>query len=383
MAPGRGRSVPEEQRVLRIADLEITNDAPDADFRRGVLIRAENLGRALRHIHLTGLDIHNVKGKLGADMASKCTGGIGVEAITAEKSTRFEDVLIENNHIHAVDNMGIYLNTDAGPHPRDAHWEALRHTRVVVRNNRLEDTGKNAICIRASLDPLIERNVIRKAAARYHGNAIYVFGCKNAVIQLNEVSHTNYLDLEGAAFDSDYNSEGTVIQYNYSHDNGGGLADVCNNPDSKPPRGYNDGTIIRCNVSRNEGYRVIAFDGPATNTRIYNNTLVITPGTRPHIIEFDLFGKSPGYADHTTILNNVIVNLGEGSYLWGKATNYLFEGNCFGGKVPPIDLTDARKVVGDPQFVNPESVADSIDTITGYQLKPGSPCAGSGVVIRK
>ena len=369
------------QEFWEIANLELTNDAAAPGLRRGLLATAGNTGAALRHIHVSGLDIHDVKGQLGADMVSKCTGGIGFEAVTKGKPARFDDVLIENNHIHTVDNMGIYLNSDSGPHPRDPNWEALRHTRIVVRNNRLEDIGKNAICLRASLDALIERNVVRKAAARYHGNAIYVFGCRNAIIQFNEVSHTNYLDLEGAAFDADYNSEGTVIQYNYSHDNGGGLADICNNPDSKPPRGYNDGAIIRYNVSRNEGYRVIAFDGPATNTRIYNNTLVIPAGTKPHIIEFDLFGKSPGYPDRTSIRNNIIVNLGEGSYLWGKATNYSFEGNCFGGKAPPKDLADPLKIVADPQFIEPERAGDGIDSVTGYRLKPGSPCAGSGVAI--
>jgi hypothetical protein len=200
-------------------------------------------------------------------------------------------------------------------------------------------------------------------------------------MQGNEVSYTRYLGLEGAAFDSDYNSENTIIQYNYSHDNGGGLADICNNPASKPPRGFNDGTIIRYNVSRNESYRVIAFDGPATNTSIYNNTLVIPPNTKPHIIEFDLFGKSPGYPDRISIRNNIIVNLGEGTYLWGEATNYSFEANCFSGKAVPAELDDPKKVVGDPRFTDPASVLEGIASVVGYRLKPESPCAGSGVTV--
>jgi hypothetical protein len=369
------------QEFWDIANLEVTNDADAPGLRRGLLVKAENTGGALHHIHVAGMEIHNVKGRLGADMVSKCTGGIGFEAITTQKPARFDDVVIEGNHIHSLDNMGIYLNTDASPHPRDSQWEALRHTRIVVRANRIEDIGKNAICLRASLAPLIERNVIREAAARYHGNAVYVFGCKDAVMQGNEVSHTRYLDLEGAAFDSDYNSENTIIQYNYSHDNGGGLADICNNPASKPPRGFNDGTIIRYNVSRNEGYRVIAFDGPATNTSIYNNTLVIPPNTKPHIIEFDLFGNSRGYPDHISIRNNIIVNLGEGTYLWGGATNYSFEANCFGGKPVPNDLDDPKKTLGDPRFTDPGSVLEGIASVVGYRLKPESPCAVSGVVV--
>ena len=369
------------QEFWDIANLELTNDDAAPGLRRGLLVTAENTGGALHHIHVTGLEIHRVKGQLGADMVSKCTGGIGFEAVAAMKPTRFDDVLIENNYIHSLDNMGVYLNTDVAPHPRGPRWEALQHTRIVVRGNRMEDIGKNAICLRASMRALIEGNIVRGAAARYHGNAIYVFGCKDAVIQCNEVSRTQYFGLEGAAFDSDYNSEGTIVQYNYSHDNGGGLADVCNNPDSKAPRGFNDGTIIRYNVSRNEGYRVIAFDGPATNTAIYNNTLVISPGTSPHIIEFDLFGKSPGYADRASIRNNIIVNLGAGTYIWGGATNYTFEANCFSGKPIPADLNDPRKILGDPLFVDPAHVAEGIASLVGYRLKPGSPCVGSGAAV--
>jgi len=369
------------QEFVEVRNLELTNDAPEPGLRRGVLIRAENLGRALRHIRLTGLHIHHVKGRLGADMVSKCTGGIGLEVVTEQKPTRLDDVLIADNRIRAVDSVGIYLHTDSGPHPRDPRWEQLRHTRVVVRNNTLEDIGKNAVCLRASLEPRIERNVVRNASARYHGNAIYVFGCKNARIQFNEVSGTRFHGLEGAAFDSDYNCEGTVIQYNYSHDNGGGLVNLCNNPASKPPRGYNDGTIVRYNVSRNETYRVIGFDGPVTNTHIYNNTIYVGPGRKPRIIEFDRFGKSPGYATRAWFRNNIIVNEGEGSYVWGEATEIVFEGNCFAGRHPHGEPQDPRKITADPRFESPATVGEGLASAGGYRLKDDSPCAASGVVI--
>ncbi len=369
------------QEFIEVRRLEVTNDAAEPGLRRGVLVRADNLGRALHHVYFSGLDIHNVKGKLGADMVSKCTGGIGFEIGTKQSATRLDDIVIENNRIHTVDNMGIYINTDSGPHPRDPQWEALRHTRVVVRGNQLDDIGKNAMCIRASLEPLIEKNVIRRASARLHGNAIYVFGCKNAVMQHNDVGDTTYSGLEGAAFDSDYNSEGTLIQYNYSHNNGGGLVDLCNNPAVKPPRGYNDGTVIRYNVSRNDIDRVIAFDGTATNTQIYNNTLYIGRGLKPHIVEFDLFGQTPGYADRTQIRNNIIVNEGEGTYVWGKATNFSFDGNCFAGNHPANEPDDPHKVTTDPQFTAPDTVGDTIDSVSGFALKAGSPCLGNSVAV--
>jgi acetyl esterase/lipase len=335
----------DNQEYWDIRNLEFTNDAAAEGLRRGVLVRASNVGRALHHIHLSGLHVHNVKGKLGADIVSKTTGGIAIEVRGTERPSRFDDVLIENCKVEHVDNTGIYNWSDFSPHPRDPRWEELRFTRVVVRGNTLSDIGKNAMGIRASLAPLIERNIVRNSSARLHGNAIYVFGCKGALLQYNDVSGTRFDRIEGAAYDSDYNSEDTVIQFNYSSSNGGGLVDLCNNSKSSPPRGYNDGTVVRNNISRNETDRVIGFDGKVTNALIENNSIYVGPGLSPHIVEFDLFGKVPGYADRVTFRGNVIVNEGSGTYLWGGATNVVFENNALSGKQP-----DNAPPTGDFEF---------------------------------
>ena len=56
-------------------------------------------------------------------------------------------------------------------------------------------------------------------------------------------------------FDSDWNCRGTVIQYNYSHDNYGGLVLVCN--DGTADASFNVGNlgqlIVRYNVSIGDG----------------------------------------------------------------------------------------------------------------------------------
>ncbi len=324
----------ENQEFWEVRNLAFTNDAPEEGLRRGVLVRARNTGRALRHIYITGLHVHHVRGKLGADIVSKTTGGIAVEVRGKEKPSRFDDVRIEHCRVEHVDNTGIYTWSDYSPHPRDPLWADLRFTRLVARGNAITDTGKNALGVRASLAPLIERNTVRRSSSRLHGNAIYVFGCKDALIQYNDVAETRFDRIEGAAFDSDYNSEGTVIQFNHSHSNGGGLVNLCNNPASPPPRGYNTGTIVRNNISRDEIERVIGFDGPVTNTIIEDNAIYVGKGLKPRIIEFDIFGKTPGYADGVVFRRNVIVNEGGGTYLWGEATNVVFENNSFLGRHP-------------------------------------------------
>jgi hypothetical protein len=369
------------QEYWEINNLEVTNDAPAEGLRRGVLIEGSDLGRPLTHIYLQGLDVHHVKGKLGADTVAKTTGGIAFEVRGQALPTRFDDILVEDCVIHSLDNTGLYTWSDYSPHPRDPQWEQLRFTGVRIRRNRLYDIGKNAMGIRAALAPVIEQNTIDRSSARLHGNALYVFGCKDALIQFNEVSRTRFDQIEGAAFDSDYNSEGTLIQYNYSHENGGGLVNLCNNPASRSPRGYNDGTIVRYNISQNETDRVIGFDGPVTNTQIYNNTIYIGIGLSPRIVEFDLFGKAPGYASGVRFVNNIIVNMGNGNYVWGDSKEVVFASNCFFGTHPPSEPIDPHKVTDDPRLVSPGTAGIGRESVGGYRLLPGSPCLTSGTRV--
>jgi len=338
------------QEFWDVRHLEFTNDAPAEGLRRGVLVRAENMGRALRGIRLLGLYVHHVKGRLGADIVSKTTGGIGVEVRSGDRPSRFDGLVIENCRVEHVDSTGIYTWSGYSPHPRDPLWEQLRFTNVIVRGNSILDTGKNAMGVRASLAPRIERNTVRNSSARLHGNAIYVFGCQDALIQYNEVSGTRFDRIEGAAFDSDYNSSGTIIQFNHSYANGGGLVNLCNNPASRAPRGFNHGTIVRNNVSRDEISRVIGFDGPVTHTLIENNTIYVPKGGSPQIVVFDIFGQSPGFADGVLFRGNTIINEGAGTYHWGGATNVVFENNSLLGRqpanAPPSGDLEFRPAVG-------------------------------------
>jgi hypothetical protein len=187
--------------------------------------------------------------------------------------------------------------------------------------------------------------------------------------------------LEGAAFDSDYNSEGTMIQYNYSHENGGGMVNLCNNPQSKPPRGYNDGTIIRFNISQNDIHRVIAFDGPVTNTQIHNNTIYADSNLTPKIIEFDVFGKTKGYALRSWFRNNIFYIMGNATYVWGESKENVFEYNCFYGNHPESEPADLWKITTDPLFVGPGKAMTGKHSVDGYKLQQKSPCIDSGIII--
>ena len=370
------------QEYWEIRNLEIRNHAPQEGERVGLLVVGEEGPGVLHHVYLEKLRVCDVKGMLGTGTQARTTGGIGFEIRGYKAKMRYDDVRVQNCEIENTDSCGIYTWTDFRTHPRDPRWDQLKSTGVLVCGNQLKNIGKNAVVVRSAEKPLVEGNRVERAAARIHGNAIYLYGCKEGVMQKNEVSGTQFLEhKEGAALDSDYKSQGTIIQYNFSHENGGGLVNFCSNPSAKEGEGYNDGTIVRYNISQNDVFRVFGFDGPVTRTRIYNNTIYVGAGLAPKIYDIDRFGKAEGYASEVLSQNNIIVNKGKGSYRLEHGTGVLFENNCFYGNHPKDEPADAKKIKADPQFsaavLNPKPG----QVPEYFRLALGSPCAGAGIKI--
>jgi hypothetical protein len=365
------------QEYWDINNLEVSNIASTAGTRRGVRVIATGVSH---HIHLVGLNVHNVKGQLGTDATSKNTGGIGFES-TGGAGSSFDDILVQNCTIAHADDVGLYLSSDSGTNPRSANWSQAKWNNVVIQGNQLNDIGKNAMVVRVSDTPLIENNVINGSSTRLHGNAIYTISTLNAVIQFNEVYNTaltGYSGLEDCAFDPDNNSVGTLIQYNYSHNNAGGLA----NPNMIPGTGnFSDGTIIRYNISQDDVNQIIQFSGAATNTQIYNNTIYIGAGLSPAVFSAHLWGGTGNWANNTTYSNNIIYNAGNATYDLGSSTNNTFSANLFFGNHPASEPGDSKKITTNPLLQNPGSGGTGMNTLNGYQLQPGSPAVGSGVAI--
>jgi Malectin domain/Fibronectin type III domain len=365
------------QEYWDVNNLEVSNNASASGARRGVRVIATGVSN---HIHLIGLNVHNVVGELGTDATSKNTGGIGIES-TGGAGASFDDLLIQNCTINDTDDMGIYLDADSGTAPRSSNWAQAKWNNVVIEGNQISDIGKNAVVVRSSDTPIIQNNVINGSSTRLHGNAIYTIGTLNAVIQLNEIYNTaltGYSGLEDAAIDPDNDSNGTLIQYNYSHNNAGGMA----NPNMIPGAGnYCDGTIIRYNISQDDTNQVVQFSGAATNTQIYNNTIYVGSGLSPIIFGAHLWGGTGGWANNTTYSNNIIYNVGTGTYDLGGSTNNVFDANLFYGNHESSEPSDPKKLTSNPLLQNPGSGGTGINTLDGYQLDSGSPAISSGVVI--
>jgi hypothetical protein len=358
------------QEYWEIKNLEVTNKGTTAAKRLGVNVVASDYGTA-NYIHISNLTVHDVNG-INTD---KKNGGIAVQALGTSVSTKWNDVRIEGNTVYTVDSTGIQTHSrwmnrggmvDSGP------WSGF--TNVLIQYNTVYDIGRDGILVRVSTAPVIQYNVVHHANMRSgaEGVAIWPFNTDDALVQYNE-AYSTHGSLDGQGFDSDYDSNRTIIQYNFSHDNEGGFVLICNNGTSN----FNNGTIVRYNISQNDGTRIFQLAGPVTNTSIYNNTIYIGSGAYTHILYINDWG---GYASNTNFKNNIIYNLGSGGYTLGSSTNNVFDYNVFYGNHPTSEPSDAHKLTTNPLFVSP-GTGTSLTGVDGYKLQTGSPAIDSGAAI--
>lgn len=345
-----------------VRDLEITNHGPvRKPWRTGVRILNDGLGK-MRHIHLRNLHVHDVNGDLRKEHEG-C--GIYFETRGANES-HFDDLLIENCHVVRTDRNGICQRSGS----------KARSLRVVIRGNLLEDIGGDGIKIWGSNGALVERNIIRGGRMRCtdHAAGIWPFASDDTVIQFNEVSGMKGT-LDGQGFDADYNCRRTLIQYNYSHDNEGGFILICG-----PGNSYNEGTIVRYNLSRNDGIRsarIFHLSG-STGTRIYNNTIHVAAGQDlPMILCSSWKGGIPRDIQFT---NNLFHVEGRVTYDLAEARGIVFKNNQFSGSLVNRPA-DPQAVLKPAVFLNPTG-GSGFESVAGYRPRDAASCH-PGLIIPK
>ena len=344
-----------------ISDLEITNLGTNrAPWRTGVRIVTEGFG-TMRHIHLRDLFVHDVNGDLRKEQEG-C--GILFES-RGRNPSRFDDLLIENCRVVCTDRNGICQRN--GSRARSEH--------VVIRGNQLEDIGGDGIKLWGSNGGIIESNVIHGGRMRCDDYAagIWPFDCDDTVIQYNEVSGMKGTK-DGQGFDSDYLCRRSLFQYNYSHDNEGGFILIC-----APGRSYNEDTVIRYNISQNDGVnsaRVFHISG-AKNTRIYNNTIYVGAKQDLPLLLFNDWDG--GSARDTFFYNNIFYVDGRVTYDWGKSQNTVFEHNVFYGAPAQLPV-DACPSTNQPALAGPGRGGNGFSSLAGYQLRDTSSCAPGKII---
>jgi len=366
-----------------ISNLELTNNGLERNIRRrGVHILAEDCG-SVKHVVLKNLLVRNVSSSLdGGDTEMRChklSGGIHFEVAGNSVPTRFEGICVEGCSLRNVDWTGIFTSSSwGGRKPDDSKY--FPSIDVLVRGNSLDDIGRDGITIRAAKAPLIEFNSVFRANQRSNVNAcgIWSFACENTLIQFNEVYATHCegkIKDDGQGFDADGQNHGTVIQYNYSHDNEGGFVLICNN---RANGEFNSGIVVRGNVSQNDRSNIFRISS-VNSAEIYRNIVFVDPlSPKPTLFRFNNFG---GSADGINIHDNVFCNLGPLDFVNAEACrNVLIHDNIYCGtrKANSVE-TGVRPALPEPEFKSPGGASIGIETAKdAYSPAPGSTFTNYG-----
>lgn len=403
---------------VEVKGLELTNESDDAQYiqnglantsarmdRTGVAGIAKD-GGTMDHVYLEDLYIHDIDGNLQDKHMDN--GGIqfNVSKPTDESKTgiaRYNDVKITNCYVKDVKRAGIVVGYTYqhskfnGAQIADETVQKYGHTNIYIADNYVQNSGNDAIVAMYAYRPVIERNISDTAGVDlddgYAGYwqsfcaTIWPWKTKDAVFQYNEAFDTvGEGNGDGQAWDIDW-SDGTVYQYNYSHNNGGGSMLICLN------EAYN-GTF-RYNLSHNDLGCLITFQGNP-EAKIYNNVFYVD-GDRATRVHHNASGKRSGSG---VISNNIFYNASTANPNdeWEPNGNKKFSNNLYYGYTS-TPSTDKHAVVvaeseKDQIFVGPLTAPDSTDgtihrhddpeaktVFDGFKIKEDSAAVNAGVYI--
>lgn len=366
-------------------------------------------GTIFNHIYIDNVDVHGFS-----------QFGIGIIGWT-QGSGGYRDVRITNCNVYnnvlgglVVEDWSTYPRGNKNPN----FVKTLYIGDVISHNNPGDSTGAtgHGILIDNVQDATIERCTVYNNAALGGSTldggtqGISAYDSDNVTMQYNE-SYENKCRLAGDAsgFDLDEGVTNSRVQYNYTHGNNGPailITGISTNP--------NHDNTIRYNISENDNLidyaegaiSVGGNDQVSTwNEEIYNNTIYMTPGKGDQTAA--LLTWFSGSNVH--FRNNLIVTTGgeplvnvqsAGSGLLFQGNDYWPSGGAFSINYNGTNygsLSAWRKATGqemngasptgksvDPRLNNAGGGgtignADLLNTLSAYQLQPGSPMINTGL----
>jgi hypothetical protein len=234
-------------------------------LRSGIAVRASGTER-MAGLRIVDCDIHSIQGSSWRLAVPGMYANAGIHVAT---EAPFDDVLIENNHLHDLGTIGmiVWVGTGKNAHKWLENDSALWGRNLVIRGNRIVKTGADGMIVGSSDGALIERNVCYDAGVNaekaqdvsgHAGNdemhiaGIWCIASRDAVFQHNEVARVRIFEqpADSEAFDVDMGCRGTItFRRNHTHDNPGGTLMIMNwNPDLER-------VVYRDNTSHNDGAR--------------------------------------------------------------------------------------------------------------------------------
>ena len=393
---------------IEISGLEIVNDVSflNEDYslrtkmnRTGVAVVAQNAG-TIDHIVLDDLYIHDVKGNVYDKHMNN--GGIYFTVFMPEDEAstgipKYNDVTIQNCYVKDTSRWGIalaytaYYNQFNAAEIDDTVCRKYGATDVVIKNNYVESVGGDAITTMYCYQPLVEYNVADGVAKEINADiysatnfgrvaaGIWPWKCKDAVFQYNEVFDTCY-NGDAQAWDADW-GDGTVYQYNYSHNNQGGAVMICG------IQAIN--TVFRYNISYKDLTCALDLPDNAPKAEFYNNVFYMAEGV-PFLRVADR-NNGANQTGTAVVKNNIIYNSGaEKSENWsGKnGTAKMTYSNNLYYNYTNTPTSDANAVTADPLFWGAEAAPTTTTGVVhdrtafeGFKISADSPAIDAGVAI--
>lgn len=333
---------------LVVEDLVITNPSATAGARNGLVLSA-NDGSPAVNILLRRLHVHHVSGH--DDRNGGCGILVGSGKSPDGGSSHYDGVRIEDCLLHDLPFNGILLS-GWETWGRNARGE-LQHpsTRVVIRGNLLHDIAGDAICIINTKGGVIEHNeVYRSSLGQVRGNpeaasaAIWPHSSDGTIMRFNRVEGLRGRK-DGQAFDVDIDCRDTLIENNFTRDNGTGFLLVCSGGD----RGNNYETrrvIVRNNLCLDECAEapgaLFTFVSRVKDIQVENNAFIFRqPGERRFVHGGNWL--DPRWPEDISFRRNIIIAPGGLYNETGSIERIRFHGN--------LELGDIR-------FGSGKSVAD-------------------------
>ncbi|MBM4164740.1 MAG: hypothetical protein FJ222_09930 [Lentisphaerae bacterium] len=359
---------------IEVGNLEITNAFGTKTKSYGILVQ-DNSGEKHSRIYIRDCYVHHITSD-----DSNCTAGSGDKNLggihlTTGNGTLWDDILVENNRIEYAGRSGITTGgwskpnvpppgkkPGKGGHNLEDPSDCITNLRI--RKNRISYASGDGIIMRMAYKGLVEYNVVHHCG--YPGNgkptdvSASIWGANkniDCVFQYNE-AYAHFPNGDAGGFDVDMWSKGTIMQYNYSHDNAGGFI---------LSFGPNRECVIRHNVSVNE--KPFGSFSSTSGLAFENNTFYLGDGMKG---TYRVWGAA--------MRSNLLVAT-QGSFSTNKSSvtsvgDYYYTPK---GNNPSGTGTEAK----DPGFVNPCGATSPIGlaNLGGFKLKADSPCPNVGADI--
>ena len=257
----------EDCSFIEIANIELTGNGyyQEDEFltmRCGIMLTAKKSKR-IENILIQRIFIHDVfyenpgfiRGKEEIKTANgKQKYGWGIRLMNIDPNVTMENIIIKNCNINSVSHTGIKLTG------KDKN---IKHVKVL--DNKIENTGGPGIQMSEAESIYVAKNIITHSGCNDdsrkwgRGSGLWTWGSSNVLIEKNEFLYANGPG-DSAGAHIDFNCDNVVLQYNISAYNAGGFCEILGN-------NYN--CMYRYNISINDGHRIKGVDGAFQEGKVF------------------------------------------------------------------------------------------------------------------